>query len=315
MLALPQVSVIVPCFNAERYIGATLRSILAQSGTALEVIVVDDGSTDGSAALVEREFPTVRLLKRTNAGVAAARNTGIAEAKGDWIAFCDADDIWLPGKLAAQLQASTELDGCRMSYTGWHVWMADTAEPPPELMQGLQGSAASPALPSTHSGWIYPELLLDCVVWTSTVMMTRGLLAEIGVFDPSLRIGEDYDLWLRASRVTPVARVPQPLALYRQHASSITRSAPKANYRGRVLQSALDRWGLSGPDGRAANAHAVRQALAGSWSEYAYTQLEAGQKSEARRSALQALRVQPRQTAAWKVWLKSWFFSDRRSVQ
>jgi glycosyltransferase involved in cell wall biosynthesis len=305
MTPLPRVSVVIPCFNAERYIAATLRAVLAQVGASLEVIVVDDGSTDGSAALVERDFPQVRLIRRANAGVAAARNTGIEAATGDWVAFCDADDVWLPGKLKSQFEALGAAPEARMSYTAWHVWVSADAEPDAALLQRLAAQAGDSQRWSGATGWLYPELLLDCVVWTSTVLMQRSLLSEIGSFDTSLRIGEDYDLWLRASRVTRIERVARPLALYRQHPASITRSAPRDNYRGRVVQRALDTWGLSGPDGREADASAVREELAGSWSQYAYTQLQAGQRRAARRSVREALRVQPGHWPGWKLLLRS----------
>ena len=313
MAALPRVSVVIPCFNTERYIAATLRAVLAQAGAELEVIVVDDGSTDGSAALVARDFPQVRLVRRTNAGVAAARNTGIEAATSDWVAFCDADDIWLPGKLAAQFAAIQAAPGCRMSYTAWEVWVSAEAEPLPELLQRLASQAQDTQRWAGATGWLYPELLLDCVVWTSTVLMQRSLLAETGGFDTGLRIGEDYDLWLRASRLTRIERVAQPLALYRQHPASITRSAPRDNYRGRVVQRALSTWGLAGPDGRLADAAAVRRELALSWSQYAYTQLQVGQRAAARRSVREALRVQPGHWLGWKLLLRSWLPLGTRS--
>ena len=306
MAALPRVSVVIPCFNTERYIAATLRAVQAQSGAQLEIIVVDDGSTDGSAALVERDFPDVRLLRRPNGGVAAARNAGIDAATGDWVAFCDADDIWLPGKLAAQFDAMAAAPGCRMSYTAWHVWLSSEPEPEPGLLDSLAAASGDTARWAGATGWLYPELLLDCVVWTSTVLMQRSLLAETGGFDTGLRIGEDYDLWLRASRLTRIERVARPLALYRQHPASITRSAPRDNYRGRVVQRALQTWGLTGPDGRLADAAAVRAELARSWSDFAYTQLAAGQRTAARHSLREALRLQPAHWPGWKLLLRSW---------
>lgn len=312
---LPRVSVVVPCFNTERYIAATLRAVLAQADAAeLEVIVVDDGSADGSAALVERDFPQVRLLRRANAGVAAARNAGIDVATGDWVAFCDADDIWLPGKLKAQFEAIAAAPGCRMSYTAWYVWPSADTEPDTALLQRLAVDAADTARWAGATGWLYPELLLDCVVWTSTVLMQRSLLDEVGRFDTGLRIGEDYDLWLRASRLTRVERVSRPLALYRQHPASITRSAPRDNYRGRVMQRALDTWGLTGPDGRSVDVAAVREKLANSWSEFAYAQLQAGQRSAARRSLHKALRVLPNHWLGWKLLLRSWLPDRGRSA-
>jgi glycosyltransferase involved in cell wall biosynthesis len=305
MAELPRVNVVIPCFNAERYIAATLRSVLAQHGAELEVIVVDDGSTDGSVTVVERDFPQVKLIRRANAGVAAARNAGIAAADAPWLAFCDADDIWLPGKLSAQFDALAASQGACMSYTAWQVWPSLAPEPEPALVQQLTAESAGPPWAGA-TGWLYPELLLDCVVWTSTVLMQRRLLDEVGGFDMGLRIGEDYDLWLRLSRVTRIERVARPLALYRQHPGSITRGAPQENYRGRVVQKALDTWGLAGPDGRLADASRVKQRLAGSWSEFAYAQLAAGERLASRRSSRRALRIAPTHLAGWKLWLRSW---------
>ncbi len=305
------VSVVVPCFNALPYIGATLRSILAQGEPGLQVIVVDDGSTDGSPELIEREFPGVTLLRQANAGVAAARNTGIAAASSPWIAFCDADDIWLPGKLQAQHAAIAGAPDCRMSYTAWQVWPSAEAEATPTLLAELK-SRASDAGWAGATGWLYPELLMDCVVWTSTVLVHRSVLDEVGVFDPGLRIGEDYDLWLRASRVTRIERVARPLALYRQHPASITRGAPRDNYRGRVVQRALDTWGLTGPDGRRADAAAVRAGLAFSWSSFAYAQLAAGERVAARQSLRESLRADPTHLPGWKLLLRSFLPAKRR---
>ncbi len=154
-------------------------------------------------------------------------------------------------------------------------------------------------------GWIYTDLLLDCVVWTSTVLIHRSVLSEVGVFDTELRIGEDYDLWLRASRVTPIERVAQPLALYRQHPENITRRAPAENYRQRVVQRAIDRWGYVGPDGREVDRNAVKRMFAKSCSDFAATQLVTGQRTAGRASALQALKLDAMHLAAWKLLVRS----------
>lgn len=302
----PTVSVVIPCYNAERYIAATIESVLAQLPGEVEIIVVDDGSSDSSVELVRAAFPAVRLVEQANQGVAAARNRGIGLASGEWIAFVDADDIWLPGKLATQLARMAAVPGCRMSYTAWHVWPCDDPRPCADQLAQLDLVAHDQARWAGASGWIYPELLLDCVVWTSTVLAHRSLFDEIGVFDPSLRIGEDYDLWLRASRVTPIERVARPLALYRMHAASITRSMPTDNYRARVLERALARWGIGSPDGRQANKAAVQRTLAKSWSDYGGAHLRAGNLAQARRSGWTALRAQCTHLSGWKVLIKSY---------
>lgn len=305
MSAPAKISVVIPCYNAAPYIAATLRSVLAQQGVALEVIVVDDGSTDGSPELISRGFPQVVLLRQPNSGVAAARNLGIQQASQAWVAFVDADDIWLPGKLQAQwalLQAHPE---ARMAYAAWQVWPSTEAEPPAALLAELQAAAHDTQRWAGASGWIYPELLLDCCVWTSTVLAERALLQELGGFDAALRIGEDYDLWLRASRLTPILRVPRPCALYRHHPSGVTKTAPRANHKGEVVARALSRWGYRAPDGRAAPRAAVMRNLARSWSDFAGAQLTAGQLPAARASALKALRLNPTEWLGWKVLAKA----------
>lgn len=308
-MSSPVVSVIIPCYNAERYIGATIASVLAQDQAGLEIIVVDDGSSDGSVDLLRREFPQVRLEQQANAGVAAARNRGIALARGKWVAFVDADDIWLPGKLAAQFDGMAKVPGCRMSYTAWKVWTSADPLPTPSLLAALENEAADLAQWQGASGWIYPELLADCVVWTSTVLAERALFDEVGVFDTSLRVGEDYDLWLRLSRVTPIHRVAQPYALYRQHPASITASMPTDNYRAKVIGRALASWGMHSPDGRAADKASIRRLLSTSWSDYASAHLRAGSLAQARRGGWAALRADPGHVPGWKVLVKAFLKS------
>jgi glycosyltransferase involved in cell wall biosynthesis len=121
----PRVSVIIPCYNAERYVCATIETVFAQGEPDIEIIVVDDGSKDRSVELVRAAFPTVRVVEQPNQGVAAARNHGLRLATGEWIAFLDADDIWLPGKLAAQFTQLDAAPDCRMNYTAWKVWPND----------------------------------------------------------------------------------------------------------------------------------------------------------------------------------------------
>ncbi len=305
MPSLPHVSVVIPCFNAKRYVAATLDAVLAQEGAVVHAVVVDDGSTDGSADFIAEHFPAVTLLQRPNGGVAAARNAGIAAAQTEWIAFCDADDIWLPGKLAAQFAAMAAAPACRMSYTAWYVWPSQEPLPEPALLQQLNDSATDPRWQGP-SGSIYPELLLDCEVWTSTVLAHRTVFDEVGLFDLGLRVGEDYDLWLRMSRVTEIRRVPRPLALYRQHPASITRTAPTANYRRQVIERAITRWGHRGPDGREVDRRVLGRMLAKSCSDFAAAQMAAGAVSRARESIRDALRYDWQHWPAWKLLARAW---------
>jgi glycosyltransferase involved in cell wall biosynthesis len=300
----PLISVVIPCYNAECWIAATLRSVLSQDWENLEVIVVDDGSADASASLVERDFPQVKLLRQKNQGVAAARNHGIKSAAGEWIAFVDADDIWLPGKLKAQWTALGDHPESRLTYTAWQVWHSTEPEPTPEYLADLENAGGDPTRWRGASGWIYPELLLSCAVWTSTVLADKSLFEEVGLFDEQLRIGEDYDLWLRISQVTPIIRVPKPLALYRAHPASVTRSALPKNYQALVIERALHRWGYASPDGRTASKTQVDQALGCSWRDFAASQFMAGNLGEAREAIRHALRKEKSNSATWKLFAR-----------
>jgi glycosyltransferase involved in cell wall biosynthesis len=302
------ISVVIPSYNAARFLPATLRSVLAQPGFALEVLVVDDGSSDGTPALLAAQFPQVRLIRQRNQGVAVARNTGLAEARHDWVAFIDADDIWLPGKLQAQWALLSSQREAQMCYTAWQVWHTQDIEPAADWLQALMDAGEAPEAAQRWqgaSGWIYPELLRDCVVWTSTVLARRSLLQALGGFEPGLPVGEDYDLWLRASRLTPIVRVPRPLALYRHHGANTTHRVPERNFKAEVVGRALARWGYAGPDGRLADRRGVDAGLARSWADFAGVLLGTGQARAARAAARAALAIDATHRLAWTVLAKS----------
>lgn len=305
MTAVAKISVVIPCYNAERYVAAAVRSVLAQNWPNLEILVVDDGSSDRSAELVRDTFPEVTLLQQVNQGVAVARNSGIAHAQGDWIAFLDADDIWLPGKLHAQWQLLSAIPGARMTYTAWQVWTSTEPTPPSEFLAALLSQAGDIDRWSGATGWIYPQLLLDCVVWTSTVLAHHSVFTEVGQFDPMLRIGEDYDLWLRASRVTQILRMPRPYALYRMHPASITKTVPEKNYRNLVVGRALARWGYCSPDGSTAQKSDVDRALSKSWCDFAGAHLGAGNPGRAMQAGWLALRADWSHASGWKLLIKA----------
>ncbi len=305
MSSVPTISVVIPCYNAERYIATTLRSVLGQNWPNLEIIVVDDGSTDNSVKVVAEAFPFVKIVCQTNQGVAVARNNGIARSSGDWIALVDADDIWLEGKLAKQWALLEANPHVRMSCTSWQMWQCVDAEPTAAYVEQVQALAVDQTTGSGPSGWIYPALLVGCVVWTSTVLVHRSIFDEIGLFDSTLRIGEDYDFWLRASRVTQILRVPQPMALYRRHTASLTKTTPAKNWEATVIESALCRWGLASPDGTKAKNEVVLEHVARTWADFAGANLTAGKRGSSVSAAAKSIKIYWRQIRAWKVLLKT----------
>ncbi len=205
------ITVIIPTHNRAGLLTRALDSVLAQTLAPLEVILVDDGSTDGTDALIADRYPLVRYLKQKNRGVSAARNRGIAEARGEWIALLDSDDAWLPGKLAAQLDALTTNPGHRLCHTE-EIWIRD-------------GRRVNAMKKHTKSGGrIFRQCLPRCVISPSSALIHRNLLEQLGGFDEDLPACEDYDLWLRICAVEPVLFVAEPqIVKHGGHADQLSR--------------------------------------------------------------------------------------------
>jgi glycosyltransferase involved in cell wall biosynthesis len=305
MVKRPRISVVMPCFNAAPFIASALHSVYSQSWPDIEVVVVDDGSSDGSVELLREQFPQVRLFQQANKGAAAARNYAVEQATGAWIAFLDADDWWLPGKLAAQWKGVCEAPNVRLVYSDWREWPCSDPMPDDDLLATLETANRSCGGDAVEKEWLYHKLLLDCLIWTSTVLIERKLLDELGCFDSTLPIGEDYDLWLRASRVTEVLKVNRPLALYRKHPASITRNARQENYRALLISRAIAKWGYLSPDGARVDSASVKNRIAGTWIDYAGVHLAVGNAQLARRGALAAIQLQPWRVSGWKLLAKT----------
>jgi teichuronic acid biosynthesis glycosyltransferase TuaG len=220
--AVPEVSVVVPAYNAQRWLGATLQSILAQQAVALEVLVVDDHSTDGTAALV-REFEArdarVRGLNTAanSGGPAGPRNLGIEAARSGWIALCDADDLWHPRKLSLQLACARADDATLVCSA-----IADFADGTNPL--AVLDKALPPSLPARALH--LPAMMLKNRIATSSVLCRRDAILAAGGFDTGRRLVavEDYDLWLRllAHRDLRAVRIDEPLVAYRRFPGSIS---------------------------------------------------------------------------------------------
>ncbi|MFP4013247.1 MAG: glycosyltransferase family 2 protein [Chitinispirillaceae bacterium] len=176
-------SVIIPTYNRRHTLARAIESVLFQSMRDFELIVVDDGSTDGTAELVEN-YPATFIRLEQNCGVAKARNRGVSESNGEWIAFLDSDDWWNPNKLQLQL------DYCRQNHDYEIVQTCETWI--------RNGRRVNP--PQTHlkkEGHIFEESLRRCMITPSSVILRRSLWDKTGGFDESFPACEDYDLWLR----------------------------------------------------------------------------------------------------------------------
>ncbi|MCM8776602.1 MAG: glycosyltransferase family 2 protein, partial [Candidatus Omnitrophica bacterium] len=181
------VSIIIPSFNRNVMLQRAIRSVLIQKGVPFELIVIDDGSNDGTDRMIEDFFPQVTYAYQTRQGPAAARNHGIERAHGEWIAFLDSDDEWLEGKLEAQLCFLNQNPRYRICQTE-EIWIRNGKRVNPMKKHKKVG------------GMIYEQCLPLCLISPSAVMIHRELFDEVGVFDESLPACEDYDLWMCIAR-------------------------------------------------------------------------------------------------------------------
>jgi len=270
-LVFMRVSVIIPTFNRAATITRALGSVLKQnvgagfkSTPTIEVIIIDDGSTDGTRDLIvgagfprpivpgaEPPAPTgsttrmgrrlrtdrpggtaplpIKYLYQPNRGPAAARNLGIHNSGGEFIAFLDSDDEWLPGKLAAQLQFFQDRPDYLISQTE-EIWFRNGRRVNPMKKHKKYG------------GWIFEKCLPLCIVSPSAVMVRREFFDRVGLFDESLPACEDYDLWLRASACLPIGLVRKPYVMkYGGHSDQRSRQFPVMDrFRIRSLRNILE---------------------------------------------------------------------------
>jgi Glycosyl transferase family 2 len=214
MISTPRVSVIVATHNYGRFLAESVGSALTQDRVDLEVIVVDDGSTDTTEAVMGRlcSDQRVRLLRQEHRGPGAARNRALAMSSSPHVAMLDADDAWMPDKLFRQLAVLEADPAIGLVYTDSLVIHADGRP------QRRHFGAASGHRPRV--GWVLPELAMSNFISTSTVVVRRPLLDEVGAYDESLQVCEDWDLWLRMAARAPLAFVDAPLAQIRRHGAN-----------------------------------------------------------------------------------------------
>ncbi len=222
----PAVSVVIPAYNRASTIRPAIESVLRQSISDIEVIIVDDGSTDETADVAEAmDDPRLRVLRQPhNSGAAAARNAGVAAARGALVAFQDSDDEWLPLKLEKQLALLRRLDRPVAVYCGMLVVVGLGEDPGRGGRRGQLDYLPTLTL-SGVDGDILPQLLRRSFVSTQTLIAPRETLRAIGGFDETLPALEDWDCALRLAQRGPIGLVDEPLVLQRFSPNSITRLA------------------------------------------------------------------------------------------
>ena len=206
-----KISVIIPTFNRKKTIGRAIQSVKNQSLSPFEILIIDDGSKDGTEEWVKEKFQNIKYIYQNNQGVSSARNIGIENAYGDWVAFLDSDDEWLPNKLNEQVKAIGLNPEMKFFHTN-EIW----------IRNGIRVNQMKKH--KKYGGYIFEKCLDICRVSPSSVLIQKAVFNDIGIFDESLSVCEDYDLWLRITSKYPVVFLDIPLIYkYGGHADQLSK--------------------------------------------------------------------------------------------
>ncbi|MGH7355034.1 MAG: glycosyltransferase [Candidatus Rokuibacteriota bacterium] len=293
------VTLVIATYNHARFLPEALASALAQT-LPPEIVVVDDGSTDDTPAVLARYADRVRVLRVDHGGLAVARNAGLAAARGRFVAFLDADDLLDPAKLetqAAILESEPEL-----GWTFCDVRIED--------VETGDATTASVRFDYAHhrlDGWIFPALVGGNFIPAMAPLVRRSLLERAGGFDPSLTSLEDWDLWLRLALEAPARYSPDVLATYRVQSGGMSRNRARMDDQ---RFRALDKLGRTRPDAIAALGVAGRRLMADVHNWFGYRAYAEADWHEARRRLAASLRLFPLQRRAplmlGLAWLRGW---------
>jgi glycosyltransferase involved in cell wall biosynthesis len=282
------VSVVIPVFNAAKWIKETIDSILTQTYPVLEILIVDDGSTDETAGIVQEYGAPVRYINQKHRGVSAARNLGIALARGNLIAFIDGDDYWHPRKIESQVKLLNEK---KLSWVSCEIQPFNTNTRSP--IDGL----ASPM----QDGDVLKALFMNNFIGSASPMVQRSVFDEVGLFNEAheARIGEDWDMWLRIASKHPLGVVYEKLAFLRIHSTSAMSSTSmeeKVKCLIGVIERAAER------DANRLGA-LKKEALAGVYYNAGVQSFKQGQYSQAGNYFRHEIKYRPLKLESYIYWL------------
>lgn len=294
MTKLPLVSVVIPAYNAAAHIADALTSLRAQTCASMEIIVVDDGSSDRTAEIVAQDFPEVRCIRQPNGGASSARNRGVQEARGEWVAFLDADDAWHPDKLRAQLALMQRYPSVRLCRT----LCAET--PLTDLSSLPSGPDGLPVHDVTAS---LAPTLMNPYFTTSSVMVRRDAFLAVAGFDTALKIAEDVDLYLRILVDAPAVLLLNAVTVFKRPVPGSLGDDDEAGYV--QLLAVYERFFRGAPDlVRSVGRPVMRRAMAELWARYAGSLRRNGKRWSAMRAAVRSMACHPSSLAV-KVLLRS----------
>lgn len=216
----PKVTVIMPAFNMQLYIDEAIRSVLGQTYKNWELIIINDGSTDGTEDIARKYLsdPRIVYIKQENKGLSAARNIGIRTSSGELIAFLDSDDFWLDNKLELQVRYFVKHPKAAILHSACSILRANKLYTPLKYVTFFSWRL---------KGFIYKKLLDENIISVLTVILRKEILSDVGLFDEKLWGGEDWDLWLRISRKYKIGFINKILAVYRYNSSGMTKNLEK----------------------------------------------------------------------------------------
>lgn len=290
----PRVSVIITAYNASGFVADAIESVLQQTFQDFELIVIDDGSTDNTADVCGRYADKIRYEFQENSGSAAARNAGIRVARGEYIAFLDADDIWLPDKLGRQLtRLDIEKDIC-WAYSDFHVVDSQSNE---VLYRASQ-------LVRRPDGDVLEQLMMGNVIAPSCVIIHRKVFGDVGVFDtsPLRRISEDWELFMRIAGQYPILYIEKPLVRIRQHTSRKTTTMDLDQ----ALRSRLQTLNEAASRSPGRLRSQLPRAMAHLYVNIGRKWLERDARPEARTLFWEAIKQHPRYAPAWMYGAAAW---------
>jgi glycosyltransferase involved in cell wall biosynthesis len=285
------VSVIIPCFNGRDLVGTAIESVLSQEGVDLEVIAVDDGSIDGTRKVLESFGDRIRRIYQENRGAASARNSGLSIARGEFIAFLDCDDVWLPGKIKRQLECFDKRPEVGLVFTDSEVFSEEGTVIP-----------SKKALRPVAEGWVLKELFRDNFISTPCVMVRRNCLQKVGGFREDYQNAEDYDLWMRLAAEYPFGYLDEVLVRIRLREGSLNE-----NFENRFVTDIkiVNEWIMNRPDLFPVGSRIVRERLGRLYFKVGRGCLHAGRSAGAREYLVQSIKYNPLNSRPWTFLMAS----------
>lgn len=302
----PLVSVVIPAYNSAKYIKETLESVLRQTYKNLEIILVDDGSTDDTSLIASEYKKYVKYYYQENKGPGAARNFGVNNSNGNYIAFLDSDDVWVPNHIKIQVQFLEKNKNVSVVYGKLLYWKKNSSGEFPDLKNNHNDCDKFEVDPEL-SGWMYTKMLFGSHVPMNTVVIRRSLFFSLKGFNVDMPRGEDFDFWMRASRLTEFAKDKNIHGYYRLHDSSITASPPAQDYFFQVVEKAVNTWGAVGPDGTTVNRKKLKKNFGKIRFNYGYSHYYRGCPGLAFSAFKDSIQYNPTHIKSWIYTILSFF--------